>query len=297
MEPYVQGGAVTFWRSRHTLWACAAALILILLLWRPGADRFRSRLEQSLGSALGHKVEIGNVSLQILPPPGFNLSQLSVRDDPQFSPEPILRADEVSATLHPSSLWRWRIEIATLSFKDASLNLVRRPDGRWNLEPLLERAAHAPAAPTANATSDERFRFPYIEITNGRVNLKLGAEKMPYALTDADLALWLESNEERGLRLRGQPVRTDMRLSDMRSLRANATWRRAVDLRKTLLRLTATYEAAQLGQFTKLIYGADKGWRGTVNVAANLSGSAEDLQIQSEGSVDNFRRYDLASAP
>ena len=288
---------MSFWRARRTLWACAAGVILILLLWRPGADRFRSRLEQSLGSALGHKVEIGNVSLQILPRPGFNLSQLSVRDDPQFSPEPILRADEVSATLHPSSLWRWRIEIATLSFKDASLNLVRRPDGRWNLEPLLERAAHAPAAPTANATSDERFRFPYIEITNGRVNLKLGAEKMPYALTDADLALWLESNEEWGMRLRGQPVRTDMRLSDMGSLRANATWRRAVDLRKTLLRLTATYEGAQLGQFTKLIYGADKGWRGTVNVAANLSGSAEDLQIQSEGSVDNFRRYDLASAP
>jgi len=34
---------------------CAAALILILLLWRPGADRFRARLEQSLGSALGTK--------------------------------------------------------------------------------------------------------------------------------------------------------------------------------------------------------------------------------------------------
>ena len=288
---------MSFWRSRRALWACAAAVILILLLWRPGAGRFRSRLEQSLSSALGHKVEIGSVSLQILPRPGFNLSQLSVRDDPQFSLEPILRADEVSATLHPSSLWRWRIEIATLSFKDASLNLVRRADGRWNLEPILERAAHAPAAPTAKTTAEERFRFPYIELTNGRVNLKLGAEKMPYALTDADLALWLESTEEWGLRLRGQPVRTDMRLSDTGILRANATWRRADDLRQTPLRLAATYEGAQLGQFTKLIYGADKGWRGTVNLSASLSGSAEDLQIQSEGSVDNFRRYDLVTAP
>jgi hypothetical protein len=297
MEPDVQGGEVTFWRSRHTLWACAAALILILLLWRPGADQFRSRLEQSLGSALGRKVEIGNVSLQILPRPGFSLSDLSVRDDPEFSLEPILRAEEVSATLHPSSLWRWRIEIATLSFKDASLNLVRRADGRWNVEPILERAAHAPAAPTAESAAEERFRFPYIEVNNGRVNLKLGAEKMPYALTDADLALWLESTEEWGLRLRGQPVRTDMRLSDMGILRANATWRRADDLRKTPLRLTATYDGAQLGQFTKLVYGADRGWRGTVNLSASLSGSAEDLQIQSEGSVDNFRRYDLVAAP
>src|SRR5450432_800256 len=297
LEPHIQGGTVSFWRSRRAWYGCAAGVIVVLLLWRPGADRFRSRLEQSLGSALGHRVEIGNVSLQMLPRPGFNLSQLSVLDDPQFSLEPILRADEVSATLHPSSLWRWRMEIATLSFKDASLNLVRRADGRWNLEPILERAAHAPAAPTAKATAEERFRFPYIELTNGRVNLKLGPEKMPYALTDADLALWLESTEEWGLRLRGQPVRTDMRLSDMGILRANATWQRSNDLRKTPLRLTATYEGAQLGQFTKLVYGTDKGWRGTVNVSASVSGSAEDLQIQSEGSIDNFRRYDLGMAP
>ena len=284
---------MSFWHSRRTLWACAALLVLVLLLWRPGADRFRARLEQSLSSALGHRVEIGNVSLQILPRPGFNLSQLSVHDDPQFSLEPILRADEVSATLHPSSLWRWRIEIANLSFKDASLNLVRRTDGRWNLEPLLERAAHAPAAPTGNATAEVRRRFPYIEVTNGRVNLKLGAEKMPYALTEADLALFLESNDEWGMRLRGQPVRTDMRLSDTGTLRANATWRRADDLRKTPLRLTATYDGAQLGQLTKLMYGADHGWRGTVSATANLTGSAEDLQIQAETAVDTFRRYDF----
>ena len=286
---------MSLWRSRRTLWVCAALVVLILLLWRPGADRFRSRLEQSLSSALGHRVEIGSVSLQILPRPGFNFSQLSVHDDPQFSLEPILRAEEVSATLHPSSLWRWRIEIANLSFKDASLNLVRRTDGRWNLEPLLERAAHAPAAPTGNAVAEVRRRFPYIEVSNARVNLKLGAEKMPYALTDADLALFLESTEEWGMRLRGQPVRTDMRLSDTGILRANATWRRAADLRKTPLRLTATYDGAQLGQFTKLAYGADKGWRGTVSATMNLTGSAEDLQIQSETSVDNFRRYDILS--
>ena len=288
---------MSLWRSRRALLACAAAVILVLLLWRPGADRLRSRLQQSLGSALGRKVEIGNVSLQILPRPGFILSQFTVRDDPQFSLEPILRADEVSAALHPSSVWRWRIEIATLSFKDASLNLVRRGDGVWNLAPILERAAHAPAAPTGSARSETRPRFPYIEVSNGRVNLKLGAEKTPYALTDADLALWLQSNDEWDLRLRGQPVRTDMRLSDTGTLRANGSWRRANELPKTPLQLAIRYEGAQLGQLTKLFYGADKGWRGTVTIAANVSGSADDLKIQSEAAVDNFRRYDIVMTP
>jgi hypothetical protein len=292
--------------------AIAGSLIVILLLWRPGADRLRSRLEQSLGSALGHKVEIGEVSLRVLPQPGFSLSQLTVRDDLEFSAEPILRANEVTATIHPSSLWRWRIEIASLNFKEASLNLVRRPDGRWNIATLLERAADTPTAPTGSARAESRPRFPYIEVSDGRVNFKLGAEKTPYALTNADLALWLESDNEWGMRLKGQPVRTDMRLSDTGIVSADGTWRRGADLRThnppasnrrarnlapAPVRLSARFEGAQLGQLTKLIYGADKGWRGTVALSVNLTGSPDDLLVQSEASVDNFRRYDIVAGP
>jgi len=286
---------VSFWRSRRVALAAAAVLIVVLLLWRPGADRFRARLERSLSAALGHKVEIGNVSLKVLPQPGFELSRFSVLDDPQFSSEPILRADEVSATIHPSSLWHWRIEIASLSFKEASLNLVRRPDGAWNLEPILERAARAPTAPTGSTSTGTRPRFPYIEVTDGRVNLKLGLEKTPFALTSADLALWLQSDDEWGIRLRGQPVRTDMRLSDTGLLRVDGSWRRAADLRKTSLSLNVRFEGAQLGQFSKLIYGADKGWRGTLRSSADIKGSVEDLQIQADALVDDFRRYDIVA--
>jgi len=284
---------VSFWRSRRVALAAAAVLIVILFLWRPGADRFRERLEKSLSAALGHKVEIGNVSLKVLPQPGFELSRFSVLDDPKFSSEPILRADEVSATIHPSSLWHWRIEIASLSFKEASLNLVRLPNGAWNLEPILERAARTPTAPTGGPSAGPRPRFPYIEVTDGRVNLKLGLEKTPFALTSADLALWLESDDEWGIRLRGQPVRTDMRLTDTGLLRIDGSWRRAADLRKTPLNLNVRFEGAQLGQFSKLIYGADKGWRGTLRSSANLQGAVEDLQIQADTSVDDFRRYDI----
>jgi hypothetical protein len=300
---------VISWRSRRMWMAIAGFLIVILLLWRPGADRLRSRLEQSLGSALGHKVEIGEVSLRMLPQPGFSLSQFTVRDDLEFSAEPILRADEVTATIHPSSLWRWRIEIASLNFKEASLNLVRRPDGRWNIETILERAALTPTAPTGGARADSRPRFPYLEVSDGRVNFKLGAEKTPYALTNADLALWLESDSEWGMRFRGQPVRTDMRLSDTGIVSADGTWRRgdvlrthvptgntrARNLGQSPVRLTARFEGAQLGQLTKLISGADKGWRGTVVLSANLTGSPNNLRVQSEVSVENFRRYDIVA--
>jgi AsmA protein len=295
VESDAQGSAVSFWKSRRAALAAAAVLIVALLLWRPGADRFRARLEKSLSAALAHKVEIGGVSFKLLPQPGFDLAGFKVLDDPQFGSEPILRAEEVSATIHPSSLWHWRIEIASLSFKEASLNLVRRADGTWNLEPILERAAQTPVAPTGSTNSGRRPRFPYIEVTDGRVNLKLGVEKTPFALTNADLALWLQSEDEWGVRLRAQPVRTDMRLTDTGLLQVDGSWRRAVDLRKTPLNLNARYDGAQLGQFSKLIYGSDKGLRGTLRSAVNLKGSVEDLQIQADASVDEFRRYDIVA--
>jgi len=99
------------------------------LLWRPGATGFAAAWTIA-GVCSGHKVEIGYVSLQILPR-RINLSQLSVRDDPQFSLEPLSARDESVATLHPSSLWRWRIEIATLSFKTQPES---GPPGGWALE-------------------------------------------------------------------------------------------------------------------------------------------------------------------
>ena len=255
----------------------------------------RSRLEGSLSTALGHKVEIGNVSVKILPP-GFDLSRFTILDDPRFSSEPILRADAVSATIHPSSLWHRRVEIASLSFKEASLNLVRLPNGTWNVEPILERAVQTPTAPTASSQPGTRPRFPYIEVTDGRVNLKLGLEKTPLALTSADLALWLQSDDEWGFRLKGQPVRTDMRLSDAGLLSMNGSWRRAQNLRKTPLAVTARFDGAQLGQLTKFIYGSDKGWRGTLRSSANFKGTVEDLQVQAEASVDDFRRYDIVAS-
>jgi len=87
--------------------------------------------------------------------------------------------------------------------------------------------------------------------------LKLGTEKMPYALTDADLALWLEFNGRVGAALAGQPVRTDMRLSDMGILARERDVARAGDLRKTPLRMTATYDGANWASHQAGV------WRGT----------------------------------
>jgi hypothetical protein len=275
-------------------WMLVAALILALLfLVRPGANRLKSRVVNSMSLALNRQTDVSSISFHILPRPGFDLENLVVHDDPSISAEPMLRSGEVSAALRLSSLLRGRIEIARLNLIEPSFNLVRTNDGRWNLEDLVERAAKAPVAPTSKAPTEMRPGFPYIEATRARVNIKLGQEKKAFALTDADLSVWQESEDTWGLRLRAQPVRTDLTLTDMGLLRVNGTWRRAENLRDTPLDFSVSWQGSQLGQLTKLVFARDRGWRGGVDLSATLKGRPTDLTIAAQGSIQDFRRYDI----
>ena len=268
-----------------------AAIVLLLFFFRPGASRLKSRIAWSIGAALGRPVEIGSVHIRLLRP-GFDLENLVVYDDPAFGAEPMLRASEVTANLRLMSLLRGRIEIARLDLSEPSLNLVHGVSGRWNVETLLERAARTPLAPTA-VKSEPRPEFPYIAATSGRINFKVGQEKKPYALTNADFSLWQDSENAWGVRLKAQPFRSDLNLSDTGTVLMSGSWQRAGSLRETPLQFSLEWSRPQLGQLTKLLTGNDKGWRGTVQIDATVSGTPERLQVSTDGSILDFRRYDI----
>ncbi len=280
-------------RSKTFIATLCGAVVLMLFLVRPGANRLRSRIVNSISLALDRPVEVSSVSLRFLPRPGFDLENFVLYDDPAYSAEPMLRASEVTATLRVSSLLRGRLDIARLNLTEPSLNLVRNRDGHWNLESLLQRAADTPVAPTAKSTSERRPGFPYIEADNGRINFKIRQEKKAYTLTEAEFALWQDSEDTWGARLQAHPVRTDFNLTDTGTLAVNGTWRRAPSLRETPLQFNLQWEGGQLGQISKLIYGGDKGWRGGVEIAATLSGTPASLLVKTSGSVQDFRRYDI----
>ena len=274
----------------------AVVVLLALFLVRPGVSRLKARIANSISSAVARPVEIGSVHLRFLPQPGFDLENLVIYEDPEFGAEPMLRAPEVTAVVRLTSLVRGRMDIARLELTEPSLNLVRRANGRWNWEALLERTARTPLAPTAKPKSEARPGFPYIEASSGRINFKAGQEKKPYALLNADFALWQESENTWGARLKAEPLRTDMSLSDTGLLRMNGTWQRAGSLRETPLQFSAEWDRAQLGQLTKLISGNDKGWRGEVRLDATLSGAPAAMQIAVDSTIQDFHRYDIASS-
>ena len=295
MAANAESGAVKVSSSKRRVVTAAVVLLLALFLVRPGVSRLKARIANSISRAVARPVEIGSVHLRFLPQPGFDLDNLVIDEDPEFGAEPILRAPEVTAVVRLTSLLRGRLDIARLELTEPSLNLVRRADDRWNWEALLERTERTPLAPTAKPKSEARPGFPYIEASSGRINFKAGQEKKPYALLNADFALWQESENTWGARLKAAPLRTDMNLSDTGLLRMNGTWQRAGSLRETPLQFSLEWDRAQLGQMTKLVSGNDKGWRGEVRLNATLSGIPAAMQIAADTSIQDFHRYDISS--
>jgi hypothetical protein len=293
MAAHLQDRAVTHPRSKRAARWLAVLLLLTLFLIRPGANRMKSRIVSSISLALGRPVEAASVRLRLLPQPGFELENFVVHDDRVFGEEPMLRAQEVTASLRLTSLLRGRLEIARLSLTEPSLNVVRSADSHWNLESLIVRTAKVSVAPTSKSRAESRPGFPYIEGSHGRINLKMGAEKKPYAFTEADFALWQESENMWGMRFEARPLRTDFNLTDTGIVRANGWWQRAASLPGTPLEVSVDWEGAQLGQASKLFYGSDKGWRGTIKASLSLMGTPQNSALVVTVSAEDFRRYDV----
>lgn len=274
-------------------------VVLALCIFVPpniNGARFSKRLASTLSAALGREVKIGSVKYRLFPRPGFDLYDFKVMDDPRLSAEPLLLCGKVTADLRLTSLWQGRLEIAKLKLTDdnapPSLNLVYAGD-HWNLESLLLRVEQVPTAPTAKRSAEQRSRFPYIEASAGRINLKVGPEKKPYALTNTDFAFWLAAEDTWHLRLEGHPVRTDMNLNDTGTVRLEGDVKRSANLRDMPVKLQVSWEKAQLGQFSALMLGQDKGWRGALDASADVVGPLADLRIDATANVDSFRRFDI----
>jgi len=277
----------------------AVLVVLALCIFLPpniNGARFSKRLASTLSTALGREVKIGSVKYRLFPRPGFDLYDFRVMDDPAFSAEPLLLCGKVTADLRLTSLWQGRLEIANLQLTDdnapPSLNLVYSGD-HWNLESLLLRVEQVPSAPTSKRRAEGRSRFPYIQATSGRINLKIGPEKKPYALTNTDFAFWLAAEDVWHVRLEGHPVRTDMNLNDTGTVRLEGDVKRSAALRDMPVKLQVSWEKAQLGQFSSLVLGQDKGWRGALYASAELAGPLAALHITATADLNNFRRFDI----
>ena len=281
---------------RRLLYLAFAALVVLLLVLLPpliSLNRYQRRIANSISDSLGRPVHLDKVSLNLLPLPGFTLENFVVDEDPAFGSEPVIRASSVRATLRITSLWRRRIEFSTISFIDPSVNLVHIASGKWNLESILLHAAHVDAAPTAQRRAGSAPRFPYIEATGARLNLKLDHEKTPISLTEADFALWLPDPQQWHLRIQAHPARTDTNVSDTGTVQLEGTLSRAASLDQVPINLRGEWRNVPLGAASRVLFGRDAGLRGDMTLSANAQGTVSNSVIQAHLQLTGARRADF----
>jgi hypothetical protein len=276
------------------LWLALTALLLLVIV-PPliSVNQFQRRIATSISQSLGRPVHLDRVTLNLLPLPGFTLDNLVVEEDPAFGYEPIIRANSVRATLRIRSLWTKRVEFSTISFTDPSVNLVHLPNGKWNLETILLQASHIEAAPTAQKNAGSAPRFPYIEATGARLNIKLNQEKIPLSFTDAEFALWLPNPQQWDLRLQANPARTDTTVSGAGTIQIEGTLGRAASLRDVPIHLQGEWTDAPLGGATRVLLGRDAGWRGDMALTANIQGTVGHGAVEARFTATNARRADF----
>ncbi len=282
---------------RRALLALIAALCIVLLVVVPPSvsiNRYQHRVAASISGALGRPVHFDSISLRLLPVPGLTISNFVVSESPEFGYEPVLRANTVEARLRVSSLWRRRLEVSRISLDAPSINLVRRTDdGRWNLQSILMQASQLHSAPTAQQRAGDAPRFPYIEATDARINIKSGDSKLPFSVKEAEFALWLPEPDQWRLRMVGKPVRTDTDVNDVGLLRVEGTLGRAADLENAPVNLQAGWKMTPLGEAAKLTAGYDLGWRGEIAATASLHGTLGAGRLVTDVHLHSLHRADF----
>ncbi len=285
---------------RRWILLAAAVLSVVAFVLPPlvNISRYQHRIADSISRSIGRQVHISSVKLRLLPLPGFEFSDFSVEEDPKFGSEPILHSDSVVADLRLLSLWRGKLEVSRIHFDDASLNLVREPNGGWNFASVLVQAAHIPNAPTGQRHAGSAPRFPYIDAENTRINFKEGNEKKSLAFLNSDLSISLAPEDAWELHFRAQPVRTDLvlDLSDTGMLHIDGTLHRAPLLAEMPMQLKVEWDGVPLGQLSKLTLGSDIGWRGGLDVEAAVEGTAELAHIRTRLKVAGLHRSEFTPA-
>jgi hypothetical protein len=263
-------------RKRWLRWA----LLLVVVLFG-GSEAF-SRLLQTnaarryltgrLQSSFGRPVEVGGFDFSILDGPRIEILGVSVAEDPRFGNEYFLRAEKLTAGPRWSALLTGKFEFGTLSFTRPSLNLVRQPDDRWNLEGWLPPATSPKRGPSSSPGLP--FHLARIEVDSGRVNFKQGNDVRPFALVDVTGYVQQEGPGRWSLDLEAEPMHAGFGKPQTGMLRVRGTIGGTTS-RLQPAQLEMSWWGASLEDALRLIDGHDHGVRGSL--AADLTAHVEGI--------------------
>jgi uncharacterized protein involved in outer membrane biogenesis len=162
--------------SRGKKLAIAALILLALIVLAVAIivprlvnlDRYRPGVIANIERGTGRSVEIGRLSLSVLPVIAVRADNIEVGNPPGFPAGHLLDIKRAEAVLDARALLDRRIVVRSLDFEYPNVSLVSTSDGHWNTE-APARAVVRPAAWTPEATSSERIAK--VNFEHGRVTV------------------------------------------------------------------------------------------------------------------------------
>ncbi|MBZ5535896.1 MAG: AsmA family protein [Acidobacteriia bacterium] len=269
-------------------------------------NRFSRRIETALTRAMSRSVKGTNLNFTVLSGLGFNLENVYIDDAPGFGGEPFLYANRVHFVLSWRSLLRGRFELSRITLRQASLNLVRNAEGRWNFEMWFAGPMFPPAEAKTSSPRDQGRPSPpgvfrplplRIYLDGDRINFKdlsRSYEKKVFILTEVSGKIepaWFSNGIEFDLKMK--PTRTDVPLENSGLLRLNGSlgpfqspsfWSAGIEGQARLEKFPYSDIFSLLTGRTTYFHGMFDGRasvKGPLNGPLHLSGSLDLLDLHS----------------
>ncbi|MGH9747245.1 MAG: AsmA-like C-terminal region-containing protein [Candidatus Acidiferrales bacterium] len=311
-HPIVPADAPALVSPSRSSWRRWPKLILLLLvfLWFANATisfsiqhtAVNRKITARLESAFGRSVEVGSYSFSLWGRPTLEARSVVVGEDPRFGREYFLRAESLTMSVRWLSLLHGHLDFGTISLSRPSLNLVRNPDGDWNLAEWLPRFSPAlmpgsgsaianPAISPATGASTA-LRFSRIEVDSGRINFKRADEKLPFAFVGVTGYLEPAGPGQWQMDLEAVPARAAVIIQQAGTLHLSGhVGGTSSRLRPAALDLAWT--GASISDVLRLVRETDYGVRGNLAVALNARTDAQDWLLQGRAEIRQVHRWDL----
>jgi hypothetical protein len=262
--------------------AVAAAVLLAAGIAAPylSGNRFAPRIRAALESALGRKVEFGEIHFSLFGGPGFSLDNVIIHENPAIGIEPIAYVGSLEAVPRIASIFGGHLEFASIRLDDATINVAKTggpsEPGRWNFEPLLNRSVIR--------------AIPELHVRSGRINFKFGDTKSVFYLTNTDLDIAPPSRGATwNVTFTGEPARTDKPAHGFGEFSAHGRWTQTGTGR---LDLDVQLEKSAISEIVALLHGFDAGVHGTVAARMHLAGPLDDIRISGNLDIEGVHRWD-----
>src|SRR5260221_1113684 len=148
----------------------AVGVLIVLLFVIPffiPVNQFKPTIEEKASAALGRKVQLGNISLLLIHG-ALTAEDLSIGDDPKFSPSPFLTAKSLSVGVEMMPLiFSKQLNVTDITIVEPQVTLLKSPAGEWNYSTFggsSSTTQKAGAKPMAGSTPSASSATPDISV-------------------------------------------------------------------------------------------------------------------------------------